>query len=56
MLLLVGVTLAPSAVPVASACQGDTHTVQTACLHETPRDYIDCYVFHKGPGRWLECV
>ena len=55
-LLLVGLTLVPAAAPLASACTGSTHTVETVCGHETPRDYADCYLYENGPLRWTTCL
>jgi hypothetical protein len=62
-LALTAVLLVPSASAASAAlvlpaakCQSDLHTLQVVCLHETPREYLDCYLFENGILLWIECV
>lgn len=62
--LFLAILLAPAATAATSdaevladaRCQGDLHTVQLICFHETPKEYLNCYLVINGPLRWTECL
>lgn len=64
-LALAAVLLAPATSAEAATldapapllrCQGDLHTVQLICFHETPKEYASCYLFDNGPLLWTQCL